>query len=197
MLTIKERQTILKRISLYNGKIDGKEGPITKKAYKLLQQKFFKRQIDIDGIYGKNTDVLLTNVKNFLNSKYFKLEEFRCHCNIYCTGYPGIIDYNLINNLNVLRESYGPIIITSGLRCIKYNKNINGSVNSKHLIGKASDIKNTKLKNLESRKKFISKWLNLNNSDMAYCNGFMKYKNGKESVYWSNTMGSSIHLQTK
>ena len=197
MLNIKERQTILKKINFYNGKIDGIEGPLTKKAYKLLQQKYFKRPIDIDGIYGKNTNLLLNNVKTFFNSKYFKLEEFRCHCNKYCTGYPCVVDKNLINNLNKLREVYGPIIITSGLRCFNHNKNVNGTSSSKHLIGKAVDITNTKLNSLDSRKKCILKWLNFNNSDMGYCNGFMKYKNGQTILFRSNSMGKSLHLQTK
>ena len=121
MLSIKKRQSILKKINLYTGLIDGLEGEKTKKAYIKLQKKYFKRPNDIDGIYGKNTDILLQNVNNLLDSKYFKLEEFRCHCNKYCTGYPCILDKNLIINLNKLRSIYGPLLVSSGLRCKKYN----------------------------------------------------------------------------
>ena len=103
MLNIKQRQTILKKINLYDGKIDSIEGVKTRKAYKLLQEKYFTRKKDIDGIYGNDTDILLTNIYYLLNSRYFKIEEFRCHCNGLCTGYPHVINKNLITNLNKLR----------------------------------------------------------------------------------------------
>jgi len=197
MLSIKERQTILKTINLYNGIIDGIEGVKTKRGYKLLQQKYFTKSKDIDGIYGNNTDILLKNVNTFLNSKYFKLEEFKCKCN-YCTGYPHLIDKNLVTNLNLLRSLYGPLFVSSGLRCTKHNKEVNGTNNSKHLIGKAADISSSNInKTLISRKNSILKWLTFNNSDMAYCNGFMKYKDGQATFYRSSTMQNAIHFQVK
>lgn len=54
MLSIKERQTYLKKYGFYTGKIDGIEGPLTKKAYLALQKKYFVRKMDIDGIYGRH-----------------------------------------------------------------------------------------------------------------------------------------------
>ena len=62
MLTIKERQRLLKAIGYYSGAIDGIEGKNTKAGYKKLQQKYFVRKKDIDGIYGTNTERLLLNV---------------------------------------------------------------------------------------------------------------------------------------
>ncbi|MBQ2135410.1 MAG: peptidoglycan-binding protein, partial [Clostridia bacterium] len=64
MLSIKERQTYLKHLGFYFGNIDGIVGPKTKTAYKSLQKTFFIREKDIDGIYGKNTDILLQNAYN-------------------------------------------------------------------------------------------------------------------------------------
>ena len=61
MLSIKERQEYLKYLGLYKGKIDGIEGKQTKTAIKNLQAKYFTRKSDIDGLYGKNTDILLVN----------------------------------------------------------------------------------------------------------------------------------------
>lgn len=196
MLDIKKRQSILKTINLYNGKIDGVEGIKTKNAYLTLQKKYFKRKSDIDGIYGKNTDILLQNINIFLKSKYFKLEEFRCKCNKYCTGYPCIIDKNLVRNLNKLRSSYGILRISSGLRCSKYNNLIGGTKNSKHVKGKACDVHNSSINTtFESRKKAILKWLTFDNSVMAYCNGFMKRKNSLITNYRSSTMNNSVHFE--
>ena len=196
MLNIKERQYLLSKLNFYTGKIDGIEGIKTKNAYSKLQKKYFKRKKDIDGIYGKNTDILLKNVNIFLDSKYFKLEEFRCKCNKFCTGYPSVVDKYLVKNLNALRETYGILLVSSGLRCNQYNNLIGGSKNSKHMHGKACDIHSSKInKTLDSRKNAILKWLTFDNSSMAYCNGFMKKKNGVITNYRSSTMNNAIHFE--
>ena len=64
MLTIKERQEYLYFLGYYKGKIDGIEGKLTKQAYSRLQNDYFFRKKDKDGIYGKNTDTLLKCVYN-------------------------------------------------------------------------------------------------------------------------------------
>ena len=70
--------------------------------------------------------------------KYFREEEFHCHCG-ECE-FPGM-DQEFLYDLNNLREALGqPIIITSGYRCEKYNKKIGGSPTSSHLKGLAVDI---------------------------------------------------------
>lgn len=47
----------------------------------------------------------------------------------------------LAENLQVLRDAIGkPIKINSGYRSKSHNKNIGGSRNSQHLLGKAADI---------------------------------------------------------
>jgi uncharacterized protein YcbK (DUF882 family) len=69
-------------------------------------------------------------------SKNFKLSEFRCKC---CGEV--IVDPVLLNGLQELRDLLGkPLIITSGYRCKKHNKDVGGSPNSQHLLGKAADI---------------------------------------------------------
>lgn len=46
------------------------------------------------------------------------------------------------NILDPLREAYGkPIIITSGFRCERLNKLVNGSKTSQHRTGQAADIR--------------------------------------------------------
>ena len=107
LLTKKKRQEYLKALGYYNGAIDGIEGPKTKKAYKDLQKDFFTRKKDIDGKYGKNTDILLRSAYNCKDLKYFKLEEFKCQCKgKYCTGYPVELNKNLVENIDNLREHY-------------------------------------------------------------------------------------------
>ena len=69
-------------------------------------------------------------------SKNFNREEFACPC---CGK--DDIKIMLIIKLQELRDKIGsPILITSGVRCKKYNRKINGFVNSPHLSGGAADI---------------------------------------------------------
>lgn len=199
MLSVRERQIYLKALGFYNGAIDEIEGNMTKLAYKALQNKYFIRAKDKDGIYGNNTDILLRNAYNFKDSKYFRLEEFKCQCGgKYCTGYPTVIDPSLIKNLNQLREIYGSIKITSGLRCPKHNQMVGGVSNSKHVLGKASDTYQSNMcSTYDKRKIYIQKWLDFANSQMGYCNGYMKYQNCSPTSYSSRTMGNVVHVQVK
>ena len=159
MLNVKDRQLYLNKLGFYAGKIDGIEGDKTRRAYKTLQKKYFTRESDIDGVYGINTDKLLLNAKRVqYRTPNFKLEEFKCECGgKYCTGYPSYLDRNLLNNLQGLRDEYNsPMIITSGMRCQKYNDSLVGSIpNSKHTKGKAVDfygtLTNTKVKRQDMR----------------------------------------------
>ena len=65
------------------------------------------------------------------------------------------------------------------------------------MTGKAVDIHRSKINStFDSRKKAILKWLSFDYSSMAYCNGFMKRKNGVVTNYRSNSMNSSIHFET-
>ena len=68
MLSIKDRQIYLKTLGYYQGAIDEIEGPMTKSAYRTLQNKYFTRSCDKDGVYGKNTDILLQNAYGFPSS---------------------------------------------------------------------------------------------------------------------------------
>lgn len=75
---------------------------------------------------------------NIQLSKNFNSSEFECSCSRCESNY---IDLRLIYCLQRLREKMGiPIIITSGYRCRKYNKDIGGASKSQHLFGRAADI---------------------------------------------------------
>jgi len=68
---------------------------------------------------------------------YFNTNEFRCR------GSGEIkVRAELIDRLNEMREYLGrPIIVTSGYRAPWYNAQINGSPTSRHMTGKAVDIR--------------------------------------------------------
>ena len=67
---------------------------------------------------------------------YFEKRETQCPC-----GCGLDITDELRDKLNVAREKLGiPIIITSGARCKKHNKEVGGSKTSSHLKGLAIDI---------------------------------------------------------
>lgn len=70
--------------------------------------------------------------------QHFSRKEFACQCGC---GHD-TVDAELLGVLINLREQFKePIMINSGTRCKNHNAAIGGAVNSKHLIGKAADIK--------------------------------------------------------
>ena len=189
MLSIKKRQEYLKALGFYTGKIDGIVGAKTKSAYKELQKTYFTRKSDIDGIYGKNTDILLQNAYNVkMYCKNFQLKEFKCGCKgKHCTGYPTVLDVQLLKNIQTLRDKYGATTITSALRCTKHNSSVGGSSTSRHKKGKALDIKNATSKNLSGRLAIMDNWRKLPNQNYTYCN-----------INGSNpNMGTAVHIDIK
>lgn len=196
MLNIKTRQKYLKSLGFYNGIVDNIEGPVTRKAYLELQKKYFDSK-DVDGIYGKYTDILLIDA--YLVWKYcknFSLPEFKCECNSkYCTGYPAKLDKNILIYLQKLRNIFNqPVYITSGLRCNIYNNTLTGSIlNSKHTKGKAIDFSCKRTSVLQERKKIINYYMTMEYASYSYCNGYWKNKNAFGSIR-ANYMYNSIHI---
>lgn len=73
-----------------------------------------------------------------LYSPYFTRKEFACQCGC---GYD-TVDAALLTILEGIRSLYGaPVTVTSGCRCDSHNRNVGGSKNSQHRMGKAADIK--------------------------------------------------------
>jgi len=190
LLSKKKRQEYLKALGFYDGKIDGKIGDKTKKAYKALQKAYFTRKSDIDGEYGKNTDILLRNAYNVKKyCKNFDLEDFKCGCGgKYCTGYPVELNTQLLKNLQDVRDKFGATTVTSGMRCKKHNASLAGSSStSRHTSGKAVDIKNSTSKTVAGRKKIMAFWKTLPKWRYTYCNINGDYAN----------MGSAVHIDVK
>ena len=191
MLNVLTRQKYLKRLGFYTGVLDGREGPLTVKAYKAFQKKY---GLVVDGIYGAKTDAKLKSVYkktmtiDWDKSAYFKKSEFKCNCGgRYCDGYPSSIDPQLLANLNKLRKHFGkPVVITSGLRCKKYNASMSGSSStSLHMEGQAVDIYIAGLTTtLSGRKKVMAYWKKLPKYNYTYCDVDGSHPN----------MGNAVHV---
>ncbi len=144
---IKNIQINLNTLGFHCGSVDGIIGEKTTAAIKAYQK---DRGLVVDGIVGVNTSSSLEKDLSqkgdekidWTKEKYFKKSEFKCNCKEkYCSGYPTEVDPTLLDMLNSIREKFGLVIITGGLRCIGYNNTLSGSIKtSKHLSGKAADI---------------------------------------------------------
>lgn len=199
LLTVKQRQIYLKELGYYLGEIDDKVGSKMKKAYKDLQNDYFTRSKDKDGYYGPNTDILLRSAYNCKESKYFKLQEFKCKCDNYCTGYPVELNKDLIVNLNALREHFGkPCTIVSGLRCSKHNSTVGGASGSRHKSGKAADIYITNISTTkDGKQEIVNHWIETySTARYAYCNGYARSES-KTTYPIVKTMGTSTHVDVK
>ncbi|SEA34780.1 Peptidase M15 [Eubacterium aggregans] len=74
-------------------------------------------------------------------SAHFEMAEYACTCPGYCDGWPSPMDPDLLATIEILRESLGaPVIITSGVRCPRYNAEVGGIEYSRHLRGHAADL---------------------------------------------------------
>lgn len=200
LLTKKKRQEYLKYLGYYTGAIDGKIGPKTKEAYLKLQKDYFFNKKDMDGIYGKNTDILLRNA--YLVKKYTKnfdlKDELSCKCDgKHCTGYPAIYNEYALKYLQDVRDEYGAVTIESSLRCKTHNKNVGGTSTSKHMKGKAFDIRNSKICKSDSAKKaFVDKYIKKDKASYAYYNGYGRTKY-RTSYPKAPGMGRSVHIDVK
>jgi len=84
--------------------------------------------------------------ENMKLSKNFKLSEFACKDGSIVV----LVDYELVEKLQQLRDKVNkPVVITSGYRSVAYNKKCGGIPTSNHLLGKAADIKISRMTPLE------------------------------------------------
>lgn len=69
---------------------------------------------------------------------FFEPYEFACRCGCGADS----VAAALVVRLDALRALWGsPVYVTSGRRCPKHNAAVQGSANSRHLIGCAADIR--------------------------------------------------------
>ena len=71
-------------------------------------------------------------------SKNFNRYEFACKCG---RGFDSV-SLELVRGLQELRDQFNePVIITSGCRCVAWNKKVGGVVGSQHTLGNAADVR--------------------------------------------------------
>ena len=91
----------------------------------------------LTGIYG----LASFKKKRRRMSKYFKISEFNSKDGAKMPPEVKANILDLISNLDVIRETIGkPVIINSGYRSPKHNKEVGGASKSMHMVGKAADI---------------------------------------------------------
>lgn len=80
-------------------------------------------------------------MRNWQLTKNFWLTEFDCKDGTYVPAeYHGNVQ-ELANNLQVLRNQVGPLIVNSGYRTKSHNAKVGGAKSSRHLTAEAADIK--------------------------------------------------------
>ena len=166
-----------------------------------MQKKYLLRKSDWDGIYGKDSDALLRHLRNCKKyaSKNFTPQEFRCGCGgRYCCGYPTRMKAKELKHIQTIRTHFGkPMIITSGLRCDRYNAEVGGIPDSLHKSGYAVDFVFKGLTDsLSGRKKVIKYAMKLKNHHYSYCNGY-KTSGNKIVSASAPSMGNAVHTDTK
>ena len=115
----------------------------------------------------------------------FRKSEFKCPD---CGGYGKGIASSLVDVLQDLRDKYGSLVITSGFRCLSYNKKVGGVSNSWHLKGQAADFYFSSgiLANQNKRISVVNEIKKMPNVHYTYCNVNGNHPN----------MGSAIHVDT-
>jgi hypothetical protein len=80
---------------------------------------------------------MLNSTNDIIIAPYFNLSEFACPCCNLVMLHPKLLG-KLVELRKILER---PVYITSGYRCLKYNRKVGGVANSYHCIGLAADIK--------------------------------------------------------
>lgn len=163
-------------------KVDGIVGPNTIKAIKSFQR---NNNLKITGSINKNTySKLFVQIKEGYVSEHFVKAEFKCGCGgRWCNGYNGRkVSKELLDVLEAIRYKFGkPVLITSGIRCQKYNDSLRGSIkNSVHRTGGAADIYIAGVTDTAAGRRKVR--------DYAYeCGAAYSY-------YGTTNMGNAVHI---
>lgn len=127
--------------SILDTEADGLAGEKTRAATSRWQ---LKNGLTDSGMADFATRQAMTADEAYWNEfGHFSPLEFRCKCGgKYCGGYPAMVRKPLLTAAETLRQRLGsPVIVSSGLRCEKHNKNEGGVPGSRHRLGKAMDFR--------------------------------------------------------
>lgn len=175
ILCVKDLQNLLNKYG-YGLAVDGLVGNATLNAIRDFQS---KNGLAVDGIAGTNTMNKLKNGGSTekYKCKHFKDSEFNCPCcglNLEKNGIKRIADE--------IREHFGkPAIITSGTRCVKYNKEVGGVAGSYHTTGNAIDI--------------VVQGVSANEV-LAYCKTIVNSGRARYTYGGTTQMGNATHIDT-
>ncbi len=168
-----------------------------------VQKKYLLRKSDWDGVYGTNTDNLIRHLKAVKdNTKNFAPEEFRCGCGgRHCCGYPTWMKPSELANIQSIRSHYAkPMVITCGVRCVPYNREVGGITNSEHLHGYAADYYIEGVTDTLSNRQNSIGWISsLPNHHYTYGNGlYASTANGKTTRGYVSApyMGNAMHTDS-
>jgi len=148
-MTIAKSIEIIRNIQkeITDGKtaIDGLAGQETKDTTAQWQR---DNGLPPDGIAGPMTREKLRQILEaedpdwWSSIQYFSKKEFACKCGRYCNGYPAQMHRTVVELADRARaELKGTAFISSGLRCPQHNANVGGASDSRHLTGKAIDLR--------------------------------------------------------
>lgn len=163
-MTMTRLQMNLKYLGYYGGSIDGIKGNQTIEAIKKFQR---DNGLAVDGVAGQHTidklrEIICNEQRNLgvavdgvagqetINARnqkhsyswndvqHFKKSEFACKDGC---GFDSI-DLRVVKVLEDIRNHFRdkPVIVTSGCRCAKHNKEVGGVQGSRHVAGKAVDF---------------------------------------------------------
>ena len=125
--------------------IDGLAGLETKDATVQWQA---EHGLTPDGIAGMKTRAKIAEENTekdedwWSDIRYFSKKEFACKCGRYCDGYPAQMRRGVVELADRARkELKGVGFVSSGLRCPRHNAFVGGVSDSRHLNGKAMDLR--------------------------------------------------------
>lgn len=173
---VKSIQTLL-NLNGYNLVVDGLVGDKTLYATVDFQS---KNGLVVDKIVGSKTLEKLN--QKLSNEKYkcqnFDDKEFACGCgcglNLEKDGIKKIAD-------EIRNHFDRPMIITSGTRCVKYNKEVGGVAGSYHTTGNAFD--------------FVIPGVNVKEY-ADFCKQLVKQGKARYTYYGTVQMGNAVHIDT-
>lgn len=152
-MTIKQKLCLLTYLGYYVGEINDKWTQDAKIATTAFQKDF--GGIGVDGIFGAETEkatkhavaygmpVKKENKDWWKDIRFFTKAEFKCKCGgKHCNGYPAEMQEKVVRIADNARAYFNaPATVVSGLRCKTHNANEGGVANSRHMSGKAIDLR--------------------------------------------------------
>lgn len=136
-MTVLQMQCLLRYLGYDTGGVDGIEGGKTKAALAQFRADYGTGP---EGLVGAVAGQRLK--KDFWEGmRYFTREEMRCPCG-ECGGFPSEPSEKLMRIAESVRSSLGTVMdVSSGVRCTAHNRAVGGAANSRHLSGRAMDVR--------------------------------------------------------